>query len=146
MVNGSPPSGHYHFHAFSSDRISRRNLPSILCHRFILESMIIIWEVLVQCLEAIFLECPSALFLTFAAAAWQAWCYPTHQTLLIGHHAVFPFHWMKGLMCSRQHRFSESWCLGCSCCAVFFNETVNCEKYLHAGGTSFSTPPVICAL
>jgi hypothetical protein len=29
---------------------------------------------------------------------------------------------------------------------VFFNETINCEKYLHVKRTTFSTPPVICEL
>jgi hypothetical protein len=56
-----------------------------VCHRFILESMIINHKVLAQCLDAIFLEYPSALFLAFAAAACQAWCFPTNQTLLILH-------------------------------------------------------------
>jgi hypothetical protein len=47
---------------------------------------------------------------------------------------------------------SESWCLVCckckrDCCTcVFFNETVNCEKYLRVQMTAFSTPPVICEL
>jgi hypothetical protein len=29
---------------------------------------------------------------------------------------------------------------------VFFNETINCEKYLRVERTAFSTPPVICEL
>jgi hypothetical protein len=27
---------------------------------------------------------------------------------------------------------------------VFFNETINCEKYLHVERAAFSIPPVIC--
>jgi hypothetical protein len=27
-----------------------------------------------------------------------------------------------------------------------FNETINCEKYLHVERPAFSTPPVICEL
>jgi hypothetical protein len=47
---------------------------------------------------------------------------------------------------------SESWCLVCCKCKrrivvpVFFNKTINCEKYLCAESTAFSTPPVICEL
>jgi hypothetical protein len=29
---------------------------------------------------------------------------------------------------------------------VFFNETINLEKYIHVEKTAFSTPPVICEL
>jgi hypothetical protein len=46
---------------------------------------------------------------------------------------------------------NESWCLVCckgkkDCCISVFNETINCEKYLHIERTAFSTPPVICEL
>jgi hypothetical protein len=29
---------------------------------------------------------------------------------------------------------------------VFFNEAINCEKYVHVERTAFSIPPVICKL
>jgi hypothetical protein len=46
---------------------------------------------------------------------------------------------------------SESWCLVCCKCrttvvSVFFNETINYEKYLCVERTTFSTLPVICEL